>query len=101
MSRLLPLVAFLAASLPPLGALARPCGQTAACPPIVLQGPIPTPFPAGDPNGNPNIPGGGRPVEGLAQPTVEEEFFFSGSVDVFNYDAFPASRGDHPGDRSA
>jgi hypothetical protein len=38
-------------------------------------------------------------VEALAQPTVEDEYFFSGAVDVFNYDAFPASRGDHPGDR--
>src|SRR5215470_7860906 len=98
--RLLPLVVILAAAmLAPLGALARPCGQSSACPAIVLEGPIPTPFPAGDANGIPNVPGGGRPVEGLAQPTVEEEFFFSGSVDVFNYDAFPASRGDHPGDR--
>ena len=97
--RLLPLVVFLAAALPPLGALARPCGQAAPCGAITLEGPIPTPFPAGDPSANPNIPGGGRPVEGLAQPTVEEEFFFGGSVDVFNYDAFPAFRGDHPGDR--
>jgi len=83
----------------PLDAAARPCGQEVTCPPIVVEGPIPTPFPAGDPLGVPNIPGGGRPVEGLAQPTVEEEFFVAGAVDVFNYDAFPASRGDHPGDR--
>jgi hypothetical protein len=100
MSRsLLPLVAFLAIASAPLVALARPCGQEVPCGPITLEGPIPTPYPAGDPLGLPNIPGGGRPVEGLAQPTVEEEYFFSGSVDVFNYDAFPASRGAHPGDR--
>lgn len=97
--RLLPLSFVFAAALAPSVASARPCGQAAPCPPIVLEGPIPTPFPAGDPLGNPNIPGGGRPVEALAQPTVEEEFFFSGASDVFNYDAFPASRGDHPGDR--
>jgi len=96
---LLPLLAFVAAALAPLAALARPCGQTTPCPAIVLEGPVATPFPAGDPLGLPSIPGGGRPVEGLAQPTVEEEFFISGSVDVFNYDAFPAVRGAQPGDR--
>jgi hypothetical protein len=84
--------------LDPTNAHARPCGQAAPCAPIVLEGPIPTPYPATDPLGNPNIPAG-RPVADLPAPTVEEEFFFSGSVDVFNYDAFPASRGDHPGDR--
>jgi hypothetical protein len=83
----------------PLGAAARPCGQEVACAPIVLEGPVPVPFPATDPLGLPNIPGGGRPVEALAQPTVEEEFFVSGAADVFNYDAFPASRGAAPGDR--
>jgi hypothetical protein len=83
----------------PKPGFARPCGQVVPCGPIVLEGPIPIPFPAGDPLGLPNIPGGGHGVETLAQPTVEEEYFFSGTVDVFNYDAFPASRGDHPGDR--
>lgn len=80
------------------GAAGRPCGQETPCAPIVLEGPIPTPFPADDPLGLPHVPVG-RPVAELAQPYVEEEFFFSGTVDVFNYDAFPASRGDHPGDR--
>ena len=93
------IAAALASAGVPLVASARPCGQASTCNPITLEGPIATPFPPGDPLGAPNIPGGGRPVEGLAQPTVEEEFFFSGSVDVFNYDAFPAARGDHPGDR--
>ncbi len=83
----------------PFDASARPCGQEVGCASVVLEGPIPTPFPAGDPLGAPNIPGGGRGVETLAQPTVEEEFFFSGAVDVFNYDALPASRGAEPGDR--
>ena len=49
----------------PLGASARPCGQDAACPPITLEGPLPVPYPAADPLGLPNIPGGGRPVEAL------------------------------------
>lgn len=97
-SILLALVAFVATGAP-LIAVARPCGQQAPCGPIVLEGPIPAPFPAGDPLANPHIPGGGHGVDTLAQPTVEEEFFFSGSVDVYNYDAFPAARGDHPGDR--
>src|SRR5688572_14530854 len=79
-------------------AFARPCGQETPCGAISLEGPIPAPFPADDPLGLPHSPAG-RSVAELAQPTVEEEFFFSGSVDVFNYDAFPASRGDHPGDR--
>jgi len=83
----------------PLGASARPCGQEVACPPILLEGPIPDPSPAGDPLGSPHDTSGGRPVEALAEPTVEEEYFFSGAVDVFNYDAFPASRGAAPGDR--
>jgi hypothetical protein len=94
-----PVALLIGLTLHPVGALARPCGQAVPCGAIVLEGPIPVPFPPGDPLGLPNIPGGGRPVSGLAQPTVEEEFFFSGTVDVFNYDAFPASRGDHPGDR--
>jgi hypothetical protein len=96
---LLPLVACAAAALAPHAVLARPCGQAATCPSIALEGPIPAPSPASDPLANPNIPGGGHGVETLAQPTVEEEFFFSGSVDVFNYDAFPAVRGAQPGDR--
>jgi hypothetical protein len=95
----LTLLGFAAAISFPLGAAARPCGQDAACPPILLEGPLPTPFPAGDPLGSPHDTSSGRPVEGLAEPTVEEEFFFSGAVDVFNYDAFPASRGAAPGDR--
>jgi Alpha/beta hydrolase domain len=96
---LLPITAVLCAALLPFAATARPCGQAVACGSIVLEGPIPAPFPASDPLANPNIPGGGHGVDTLEQPTVEEEYFFSGSVDVFNYDAFPASRGDHPGDR--
>jgi len=100
MSRFLILsVAAFVAVAHPYVAAARPCGQQVPCEPIVLEGPIPVPFPADDPLAIPNIPGGGHGVETLPQPTVEEEFFFSGSVDVFNYDAFPASRGDHPGDR--
>ena len=83
----------------PLGASARPCGQEVACPPILLEGPVPDPSPAGDPLGSPHDTSGGRPVGALAEPTVEEEYFFSGAVDVFNYDAFPASRGAAPGDR--
>jgi hypothetical protein len=83
----------------PLSAQARPCGQDVACPPILLEGPLPNPFPAGDPLGSPHDTSGGRPVGALAEPTVEEEYFFSGAVDVFNYDAFPASRGAAPGDR--
>ena len=95
---LFPIAAVACLILPSSSALARPCGQALPCAAIVLEGPIPIPFPATDPLGNPHIPGG-RPVAELPQPTVEEEFFFSGSVDVFNYDAFPALRGAQPGDR--
>jgi hypothetical protein len=99
MSRPLIVVAVLLGALAPLGASARPCGQATPCPAIVLDGPIPNPSPASDPLANASIPGGGHGVETLEQPTLEEEFFFSGSTDVFNYDAFPASRGASPGDR--
>jgi hypothetical protein len=98
MSRFATIVLLACSTLLASAAFARPCGQEVPCGAIVLEGPIPTPFPADDPLGNPNTPAG-RPVADLAHPTVEEEFFFSGTVDVFNYDAFPASRGDQPGDR--
>jgi hypothetical protein len=37
-------------------------------------------------------------VSALAQDYVEEEFFVSGTTDVFNYDAHPATRSASPGD---
>ncbi len=78
---------------------ARPCGQEVPCDPIVLEGPIPTPFPTDDPSGLPSEPPG-RPVSELKRPSyVQEEFFVSGTVDVYNFDTHPAVRGQAPGDR--
>jgi hypothetical protein len=89
-----------ALALLPGSAAARPCGQAAPCPAIELEGPLPTPYPPGDPLGAPATPAGEgvRPVSALAQDYVEEEFFVSGTTDVFNYAAHPAARSASPGD---
>ena len=77
---------------------ARPCGQVEPCPPIILQGPLPTVFPADDPAGLRHETAGGRPVAQLAQAYVEEEYFVSGTTGVFTWNAPVAMRGDAPGD---
>lgn len=73
----------------------RPCGQAEPCEPVTLEGPLPDPYPA--PGDAFNPPGGGL-GESLPRAYVEEEFFVSGTVDVFNYDRTPAVRGARPGD---
>jgi hypothetical protein len=50
---------------------------------IVIEGPIPNPSPAGDPIANANIPGGGATAADVGM--MEEEFFYSGEVDVYTY----------------
>ena len=47
---------------------------------IMIEGPIPF----DDPAGPPNIPGGGHTPAEVG--VLEEEFFYSGSVDVFTYE---------------
>ena len=49
---------------------------------IVIEGPIPSPFPAADPDANANITAG-RPAADLG--LTEEEFFYSGMADVYTY----------------
>ena len=49
---------------------------------IVIEGPIPNPFPAADPTANANIPAD-RPAASLG--LTEEEFFYSGAADVYTY----------------
>jgi hypothetical protein len=49
---------------------------------IVIEGPIPSPFPADDPDANANITAG-RPAAALG--LTEEEFFYSGMADVYTY----------------
>ena len=70
------------AFLPTLAAANDVGGPTGA---IVVDGPIPIPFPADDPDGVPHIPGA-RVVADLEQDVVEEEFFFSGFADVYTYE---------------
>ena len=50
---------------------------------IVIDGPIPNPFPATDPLANASIPGGGVTAADVGM--TEEEFFYSGEVDVYTY----------------
>jgi hypothetical protein len=49
---------------------------------IMIEGPIPSPFPAADPDANANITAG-RPAAALG--LTEEEFFYSGMADVYTY----------------
>src|SRR3990172_7467941 len=80
-------------------AAARPCGQVVPCTPITLEGPIANPLP-GDPAAIAQNPiAGNRQVESLPQSYVQEEFFFAGDVDVFDYDQHPGERGAFPGER--
>lgn len=79
-------------------AAARPCGQVVPCPPITLEGPIANPLP-GDPAAIAHNPlAGNRQIE-MFPGYVQEEFFFSGDVDVFDYDQQPGERGAFPGER--
>ena len=71
------------AFLPTLAAAKKPVGGPTGR--IVIEGPIPIPFPANDPEGLPHIPGT-RAVADLEQDVVEEEFFFSGFADVYTYE---------------
>lgn len=71
------------ALLPTLASAKKPAGGPTGR--IVIEGPIPSPFPADDPNGLPHIPGT-RAVGDLEQDVVEEEFFFSGFADVYTYE---------------
>ncbi len=80
------LVILLGLSLLPESASADPFGT------IMIEGPIPF----DDPAGPPNIPSGGHTPAQVG--VLEEEFFYSGEVDVFNYDSDPAVRGKRPGD---
>jgi hypothetical protein len=58
---------------------------------IVIDGPIPNPFPAADPTANANIPAD-RPAGSLG--LTEEEFFYSGAADVYTYAAGNVHLGD-------
>lgn len=79
-------------------AAARPCGQVVPCTPITLEGPIPSPL-TGDPAAIAHNPlAGNRQVEAFPG-YVQEEFFFAGDVDVFDYDQHPGERGAFPGER--
>jgi len=71
----------------------RPCGQQAPCPPIVLEGPLPSPWPADDPDALASLP-----VLGVPAHYIVEEFFVSGRGNVFNYNQPQATLGDAPGD---
>lgn len=80
-------------------AAARPCGQIAPCTPITLEGPIPNPLPA-DPAAIANNPVAENVrVEMIPQSYVQEEFFYAGDVDIFDYDQHPGERGAFPGER--
>jgi hypothetical protein len=80
-------------------AAAPPCGQIAPCAPITLEGPIPNPLP-GDPAAIADNPVAQNVrVETIPQSYVQEEFFFAGDVDVFDYDQHPGERGAFPGER--
>ena len=58
---------------------------------IVIDGPIPNPFPAADPTANANIPAD-RPAGSLG--LTEEEFFYSGAADVYTHAAGNVHLGD-------
>jgi hypothetical protein len=78
---------------------AAPCGQIVPCTPITLEGPIPNPLP-GDPAAVADNPVAENVrVETIPQDYVQEEFFFAGDVDVFDYDQQPGERGAFPGER--
>ncbi len=79
-------------------AAARPCGQVVPCTPITLEGPIPSPLP-GDPATIAHNPLAGNRLIERYPGYVQEEFFFSGDVDVFDYDQHPGDRGAFPGER--
>lgn len=76
----------------------RPCGQEAPCPTIRLRGPVRTPFPADDPLGAPGYPVGYMSGVSPKYDYVEQEYFVSGTTNVFNYASQPAVRGAQPGD---
>ncbi len=67
----------------------RPCGQVQACPPITLQGPIPLVGRYGQAQDPiyPSLPPG----------FIEQEYFFSGTANVFNYNQDPAVASPTPG----